>query len=225
MRKIFLAGFILIIFSSTSFGQKDSDNILISVNGGTGIPEGNFKYEKYAYSGTALSMSATLTSQENHFELSALIDYNSNNFDLNGFLNSPDKGMASNGGLAISNGNYDEVWGLLGFSRSFPLVKRKVSLNFMFLFGISYAIYPHMDYYSIPNSIYGPNQQVTEVNINPVGAFAIPLGVGVNERISIYKEFFLVLGVNYLTTYASWKNVDQTSISLLNLTAGLGYKF
>jgi len=227
--------FILISFPGILYSQKDTSKSRWNISASAGVsPAGGFA-AGYAYSRVTGCIFAIEVLKNSIFDIDYKVSYNSNNLNLNWYLNDPNNGMGTYE-EAIKNETFKEVNALAGFSIPFPKHSKKISLNATLLLGVSDSFLPYMEYYSFSQNIVTPNH----IFINPTGSLSIILDLGLDIKVPIHKRIFVLVGIDYFNTVANWRTTEQidnssvyisqtfsvkSSIELLNFNGGVGYKF
>lgn len=244
MKKLFLAGICLVVFSGVLVGQNDSGKVKlspsISISGGIGIPVsfgGASDFEPFALIGPSISISADILIKNSRFGIMGIFGYGSNGYDSS-------IAIGANQLTSISEGKYYEYKAMAGIFYSLPT--KNISLDFRFLVGILYFITPGFTYTGESYS-FSPNapNYIGIWTVNEENTISFVMDVGASIKFQFTKKVFGTLstdliysGLNggYYTetkftpivsgnSYTAPYNYLYSSISLVTPSIGIGYKF
>lgn len=239
MRKLFLIAFLLALFYTQSFGQKDSSKASISINAGVAQPLGDYALKEYYGGGDfigdaspGLAANVILNGQINtsHWGLCVLLGYYQNGFDSYSFLHPPNSSFNSN----VHGTPYKDFNFMIG-----PSVKiggKTISIGLHLLVGINVLVTPQLSYYE---------SSWQEYYLSSSNAIGLGIDCGADIKWKITRKVWGALNFdfyqtkvtynsNYVETpplynnppyYASYPpTTSYVPISLLNITAGISYK-
>lgn len=242
---IFLVMLLLLVLSAAGEGNDSNlhyRNSYVAINGGMGIPLGNFRsrvYSQgslfndngYALSGEAITISTGFV-LHNNLGIAGNLGYNTNGFDMFQFVkNTPGTSGSSNPSDQWHNFNL-----MGGIFLTFPA--DKVSFDVHFMVGADFISTPSVSYSLITNNA---TQETGNMEISKNTGVAFISGMGAGVRLHLAGHFCLKadadlyaapfkINAGYKLTDASGAissgtNSSSLDVLLLNVTAGIAYSF
>ncbi len=254
MKKIFSILILLFLFSGVGFGQRDSGKnakqkpiILISIEGGIGIPVGGFSGTTdntgssnfsgvHAINGETININFS-KSINRMLSFVGRLNFNTNYYE--------DPGCTPNGIDYIpeydqGSTSFQEYGALFGIMLS---ANTKPAIDLRLLIGADRYTSPEIKYYAYG---YGYLLSQSTVDIHSIQGNALAFDFGCTTRFQISKRLFIPLdfdfyysayhySINYTVTY-NYQSPSTTinyytsqkwfiPVSVFNITTGIGFKF
>jgi hypothetical protein len=259
--KIFLLFLSFLLMSHLSFGSdKDSGKIknypFISIHIGDGIPFSYNKasediFESYGQAGFSININAAMPIKHSIFDITAMISYGSNPFNLNNYF----RGVEGLTEFNSASENLNEYAGLPGISLSIPY--HRFLFDFRLLGGVLYFGSSGDKYSSTTSYLQQVNPTsvvyyTSSADISPYNTTSLALDIGASVKFMGGKKIFIALSFDYFyahpnigfnataqsyssntmpayilynITNTSYNNTTSMDVQLINLTFGIGYRF
>lgn len=237
--------FILLAVKPCYSQTHNERSSVLEIGYGAAVPFGKFESTDindsasgYATAGTNLNVMFSYLFSKN-FAAAAMISSSVNRLNTSGVKNRFQTYADNNTDGVVSDMLF-EKWNtiayLAGIYFTYPM--KKASFNIQLLAGYSRTEYPEIDV-----TIYSPNDsdavKVSQSASGIASAFCLNAGAGLKYNIS--DIMCLCVNINFLSTYPEFDEVVTTStyrnstpdeihrvhqrVSLLNATAGIGFRF
>jgi len=244
MKRVILV-FILLAGQQCFSQTYNERNAVLEIGYGVAVPFGKFESTDltdsasgYATSGTNLSVMFTYLVNKN-VGVAAMISSSANRLNTTGVKDRFNL-YAMNNNVGIVSDISFEKWSTMSYMAggylTYPL--QKASINFQLLAGYSRTTYPEVDVILYKDTNF---DAISVIQSAPEVASSFCLDAGVGLKYNISDIMCLCVNVNYFSSYPEFESVVTTStyngntpdeihkvhqrISLLNATAGIGFRF
>ncbi len=233
----------LSFFVSNVVAQKYNERpTTLGIDYGVAIPFGKFgageiadSSSGYATGGTNLNVNLSWLLSEN-IGVAAMISYSVNGQNSTTVRSRYDVYAKRISDTCVVSDLKLKKWSTMAYMAggyfSYPL--QKASFNFQLLLGYSKTEYPEADVIIYKDT----SIDAIEVNQSAIGASSFCFDVGAGLKYNISEIMYISVDANYFSAYPEFEKVVTTStldpdetfklnqhISLLNVTAGIGFRF
>lgn len=232
-----LCSALLLLFVSNVKAQDENNpKGYIALNGGVGLPIGDYNQSGFAVTGYNIHLSTAIPLFHSKFGIASKFDYGSNSYDGGSLLATIVKNDKFT--YVAQSGNYTYTTLLAGIFYTIPL--KKISFDFRVMGGMMSMNFP-----SIAVGATDSSNTTVAVGKGDGSGSAFAYNVGLGMRYSITPKLCLMVNFDYLGSSISYdaklgalvidsngqyaisttnSNFSQ-SVSLLNATAGIGWQF